>query len=178
MGRVAVAGGRPGWLLLSVALAALSIDQASKALVRATIMPMDSRPLIPGVLYLTHVRNPGAAFGMIPSGRWLFVATSLAVLAGIAVYWFRSRPGRFMGLALGLVMGGAVGNLHDRILVGRVTDFLDVRVIPVFNVADSAIFVGVVLLLWRLLFASGEEEAAPSVDSPGGEGARLPDENA
>ncbi|MBA4370435.1 MAG: signal peptidase II [Coriobacteriaceae bacterium] len=180
MGRVAVAGGRPGWLFLAVAVSALLLDQVSKAVVRASLVPMDSKPLIPGVLYLTHVRNPGAAFGMIPGGRWLFVATSLAVLAGIAVYWFRSEPDRFTGLALGLVTGGAVGNLYDRLAVGRVTDFFDVRVFPVFNIADAAIFIGVVLLLWRLLFARVDEEGTgdravavetPDPDGVGGDGA-------
>lgn len=177
MGRVAVAGGRPNWLLLTVALTALLADQVSKAAVRGSIVPMDSRPLIPGFLYLTHVRNPGAAFGMIPGGRWLFVATSLAVLLGVAVYWFRSSPDRFMGFALGLVTGGAVGNLFDRVSAGLVTDFFDVRVIPVFNVADAAIFCGVVLLLWRLLFESDDEESAdpgavetPEADVASGDG--------
>ncbi len=152
----------------------LAADQASKALVRATLPsdPPQTIRLIPGVLWLTHVRNQGAAFGVMSGRQLLFIATTLAVLAGIAYAW-RRYPQRNAVIvrSLGLVTGGAIGNLIDRVLFGgRVTDFLDVHWFPVFNIADSAIVVGVAVLVIWLLFhedAADEASAGPGADDAG-----------
>jgi signal peptidase II len=107
----------------------------------------------------------GAAFGMFPGYQPLFIATSLIVLVVVAAYWRRTHPAEWpVVVALGLVSGGAVGNLIDRAMLGKVTDFFDVAIIdfPVFNIADSAIFVGVGMLVFWLLFGpqeSGEVES-------------------
>ena len=139
-----------------IAVGAVVLDQATKALVRASFNPGQSVPLIDGVLHLTYIRNYGAAFGLFPGARPLFVATSVFVLMFAAIYWRRARPtGWLEVLALALVCGGAVGNLIDRVALGRVTDFVDVALVnfPVFNVADTAIVVGVGILIAWLLFA-------------------------
>lgn len=159
MGRGQVALRKFGFALLAVAALTVIADQASKAAVRAYLQPSVSVPIVPGIFELSYVRNTGAAFGMMAGQRVLFILTSLAVLAGIAFVWFRYRPRIwYVVLALGLVTGGAVGNLIDRVVVGRVTDFLYVHFWPVFNVADSAIVVGVAILVVWLLFRRDDSE--------------------
>ena len=144
-------------ILLAAALTAV-VDQLSKAAVRASIQPGESIPVVDGLFHLTHVRNTGAAFGLIPGGQAVFIAVAVLVLLGVAVYaWRAPMVTRTAAIALGLVAGGAIGNLIDRVDTGRVTDFLDFQVWPVFNVADSAIFVGTgALVLWTLLASRDE----------------------
>lgn len=171
MGRGRVALRRPAVTLLVTAVLTLAIDQTTKAAVRALLAPARSIAIIPGVFELSYIHNTGAAFGLMAGGRPIFIATSLLVLAGIAYVWFRYRPrGSFVVLALGLVSGGALGNLIDRVVAGQVTDFLYLHYWPVFNVADSAIVVGVAILVLWLLFRPDEEDAAAE-ESVGGGGA-------
>lgn len=154
---------RPLLAFFSTVGAVLLLDQLSKAAVRAWLPLQDSRLLIPGVLYLTHVENTGAAFGVFPGQRAVFITVSLLVVSVITIYVIRQRPrGTIVVLALGLVTAGALGNLLDRTVsiggwhVGHtVTDFLEFGFVrfPVFNVADSAIVVGVTLLVLWLLFS-------------------------
>jgi len=140
------------WL---IALVTVGLDQASKLLVRARMIEGASRELLGGVLNLTFVRNTGAAFGLFPGYQPIFIATSVVVLIVIALYWRRSRPTAWpLVVALGLIAGGAIGNLIDRAFIGRVTDMFEFAFVefPVFNIADSAIIVGVgILILWLLL---------------------------
>ena len=125
--------------------------------------------LVDGVLRLTFVRNTGAAFGLFPGYQPIFIATSCVVLLVIAAYWRRSRPTAWpIVIALGLITGGAVGNLIDRAALGRVTDMFDFTLIdfPVFNVADSAIIVGVaMLILWLLLVPEPQHPAEVSASA-------------
>jgi signal peptidase II len=121
----------------------------TKRLVEAGLAVGESLPIIKDVFHLTRVANPGAAFGLLPDGT-LFLAAVTAVVV-VVILWMGPRlagDSRLLRLALGLELGGAVGNLVDRLRAGLVTDFLDFRVWPVFNVADSAIVVGALLLLW------------------------------
>lgn len=146
--------GKLRYLFLSLAVVVL--DQWSKWMVEAHLPYHTSQPLIPGFFSLTHVRNTGVAFGLFASeggsGSWLLVVLGLLALSAVGVY-FRFTPShdRFLLVALALVVGGAVGNLIDRVTSGAVTDFLDVYTgahhWPAFNVADSAISVGIVLML-------------------------------
>lgn len=148
-------------LALSVALGTLALDQATKLLALARLSPGLPVSLLDGILALTLVMNPGLAFGVLgavpPGWRWAVALLSLAALGGLAVLAFRLLPGGGWpaALALGLIFGGAVGNLIDRWRFGAVVDFIDVywKVYhwPAFNVADSAISVGVGLLALRLL---------------------------
>jgi len=131
-----------------------------------------SIPLLDGVFHLTYVRNAGAAFGLFPGRQSIFMLTSAVVLFVIAAYWRRSRPTAWpVVIGLGLVTGGSIGNLIDRAWLGRVTDLFDFTLIdfPVFNVADTAIIVGVGMLIAWLVFVPEPEsrlESAPAEDEP------------
>jgi len=147
-------------LLAIIAMLVLIADQGSKALIRY-LMPVDtSIALVPGIVHITHVRNPGAAFSLFPDQRLIFLIASIAVIISI-VYYYRRAGGvdRMLTIALGLVLGGATGNLIDRVVSGRVTDFIDFRVWPIFNIADSAIDIGVALLIISM-FSSARKESA------------------
>lgn len=133
--------------LVAVAILVIILDQASKAYIRQAMSVGGSIPIIPGVLHVTHVRNPGGAFGLLPDQKIVFLTISLAIIIFILYYYRRLNvTERLQTLALGLLLGGAVGNIIDRFLLGNVTDFIDFRVWPVFNLADSSIVIGVVLL--------------------------------
>lgn len=148
-------------LLGGYALLALLLDQLSKFWVLTTIPEHKSVPVIPGLLDLVNIRNRGAAFGFLNRSDiewqfWLFLLATLAAVAAI-ILLVRSSPEQpWLFRALGLIMGGALGNLVDRLRFRAVVDFLDIYVgdwhWPAFNVADMAICVGAGLaciLLWR-----------------------------
>lgn len=123
---------------------ALLLDQASKYAVRAGMHVSQSIPLIPRVLHLTYARNTGAAFGILAGKRLFFIIASLMVVAMLLVYSREVKGSPRLQVAFGLMLGGAVGNLVDRILLRWVTDFIDFKIFPpIFNLADSALVVGV-----------------------------------
>ncbi|MEW5933222.1 MAG: signal peptidase II [Bacillota bacterium] len=142
--------GALGWAAL-----VLLLDRVSKLVVARSLAPGESVPVWPGVFHLTHVRNPGAAFGLLPGWDSLLVLLPAAVTV-VAVWVVPTLAGRYPGapVAVGLVVGGALGNLADRVRYGLVTDFLDFRVWPVFNLADAFIVAGAGLLI--LSVARGE----------------------
>jgi len=154
----------------AIVIAVLALDQGAKALVRADIAEGASIPLLSGVFHLTHVRNMGAGFGLFPGRQPVFVLTTTVVLVVIAAYWRRSRPDAWpIVVALGAITGGSIGNAIDRLMLGAVTDFFDFTLIdfPVFNVADSAIVVGVGILIgWLLLVPDPNAETAVASDDP------------
>lgn len=165
--RVSIEVRRPGVVFLAIFSGVVALDQITKALIRGWLATGETYTIWANVFDITHVKNEGAAFGLLPGQRAWFIGTSLVVLAGIAVYWFRERPrSACVVVAMGLVSSGAVGNLIDRSTTGLVTDFIDVfgRHFPVFNVADSALVVGVGLLVVWVLF-SPEPELSPDGDS-------------
>ncbi len=145
---------RPGGFLL-LALLVLVLDQASKAWVMAVFQPYEVVPVL-SVFNLTLVFNEGAAFSFLSNAggwqRWFFVGLASLISLGLLVWLLRLEAGeRLTGLALALILGGALGNLVDRLRLGRVTDFLDFHWQgwhwPAFNLADSAITLGVMLML-------------------------------
>ncbi|MBI3330666.1 MAG: signal peptidase II [Candidatus Omnitrophica bacterium] len=141
------------WLISGLTLAA---DQLTKFVVAAAFHPGESRALLPGVLHLTYIQNTGAAFGLLKGWQLLFIGLSLAVIAWILRQFLAQRPLAATTLwAYALILGGAAGNLIDRLRFGYVVDFIDVRVWPVFNLGDSAITIGVGLLVWRALRKKG-----------------------
>jgi signal peptidase II len=137
------------------------IDQISKAIVRETLALHESVTVVPGLLDFTHVRNTGAAFGFLnatdfPLKNVLFTCIALAALAGVAWYSARlSSEQLLMRIGLALISGGAAGNLIDRAVLGSVVDFVDAYWRSyhfwAFNVADSAITVGVAIMILEML---------------------------
>lgn len=136
-----------------VAASVLAVDQLTKWAVIRFMEIGESIPIWDGVFHLTSHRNRGAAFGILQGQRWLFVLIAALVVIGLAAYLPRVRRDRpLVAVALAFLLGGALGNLVDRIRFGEVVDFLDVRLInyPIFNVADSAIVIAGTLLLWDM----------------------------
>jgi len=138
------------------------LDQATKALVVATIAVYQTIAVIPGFFNLTHIYNPGGAFGFLSGStsglRHLFFLVSSFAAMGLILFLYAKTPPkqRLLELGLSLILGGACGNIIDRIRIGRVIDFLDVYIKdlhwPAFNVADSAITIGIALFVYHLLF--------------------------
>jgi signal peptidase II len=152
---------RPGAFAYVAAVLVIVADQASKAWVLGPFDLPDRGPVpVLPILRLTMVWNRGVSFGLLGGhgdlGRWALVAFEAIVAIALAVWaWRAERP--ILGLALGLVIGGAVGNVIDRARFGAVVDFIDVTALHfpwVFNVADSAINIGVALLIWDALTGS------------------------
>jgi signal peptidase II len=142
---------------LLIGLGVLALDQWTKWLIEAHLPEQTSHEVIPGLLHISHVRNTGVAFGMFANGgrdgsSWWLSLFGLVAL-GLIAFLFHRTPARDRGLlaALSLVLGGAIGNLFDRISSGAVTDFIAVYIgsyrWPDFNVADSAISIGLVVIL-------------------------------
>ena len=138
------------WLAVT-AIVVVALDQITKAVALAALDDGESVRAIDGVLHWTLQRNPGAAFGIFQRAPVLFTVLAIVVAATIVAAVPRVHD-RLNGVALGLVLGGALGNLGDRLFRppgpfrGRVIDFIDFRVWPTFNVADAAVVVGAVLL--------------------------------
>ncbi len=140
-------------MFAAVAVLVFVVDRVTKAVVTANVPYGTEQQVLP-FLWITNTLNSGAAFGVARSGTLLFLLGSIAVSIGLAVYVVRNPIGAGTGLLLGLIMGGTVGNGWDRLRYQTVTDFIAVHFWPVFNVADSAISVGVVLLLLGYLVRS------------------------
>lgn len=161
----------------------LALDQITKTWVVETLAFTDRISVIDGFFYLTHVRNPGAAFSLFADAPAairmpFFIITTLIAIVLIVSFFRKLSPGdRLSALALGLILGGATGNLIDRLVYGEVVDFLHLRLWtgyswPDFNVADSSIVIGVALLVVELFASEGESLSDP----PGSESdaTRLP----
>jgi signal peptidase II len=159
------------WLFLfSTAALTILADQVSKAYVVRHLPPYDSWvPIgfIEPLFKFTHVHNTGASFGMFPQGGSVFLVIAL-IVSLVIVYYYRQIPPQawLTRLALGLQLGGALGNAVDRIRLGYVVDFFHVEHFPVFNVADSSIVIGVCLLALEMLLeewrAARQEKQQPA----------------
>ncbi len=159
----------PFALWIYVALAVVVLDQLSKWAIVQWV-PLYDRIRLLSFLNITHQRNEGAAFSFLADAdgwqRWLFIVLALGISTVIVVWLWRLRASRHLVLSAGLafVLGGAIGNVIDRIRIGYVVDFVQVLIagwpFPSFNVADSAITVGAVLLIVDALFFSGRQQAA------------------
>lgn len=138
---------------LIIASIILSLDQLIKFLVTKNLSLNESYPVIKGVFHLTPVHNTGAAFGILKSQTLLFIFVSLIAVLLIFLNLRKNRSKRLSleNLSLSFILAGAAGNLIDRVSFGYVVDFLDFRVWPVFNLADSAITAGAVLLAWSII---------------------------
>jgi signal peptidase II len=155
-------------LYFLTALVVLLLDRVTKWMVEGHIELHDTIQVIPGFFRLTHVQNRGAAFGLFAESpsEWkvgvLVLFSVIALVVVSALLWRNSHALTMTGSALALILGGAIGNLWDRLLSGHVVDFLDFYVDsyhwPAFNVADSAIVIGAVLLVAEILFKPSTEE--------------------
>lgn len=130
-----------------VAVLVFVLDRITKAVVQAQIPLGTEVPVVDHLVGLTNIRNSGAAFGVAPAAAALFLIASVVVAIGLVVYVVRNPGNAWTDAVLGLILGGTVGNGYDRVVYGTVTDFVNFHFWPVFNVADSAISIGVVLLI-------------------------------
>jgi signal peptidase II len=156
---------QPRRLMLGLAAAVIVVaDRLSKLWIESNVGPMDTLPVVENVFNIVHTRNPGAAFGMLATApeavrKAVLVVGSAVLLCFLLWMWWKetatSKSNSWLAISLTLVVAGAVGNLYDRIVAGEVTDFLQVFIgsyeWPSFNVADSAISVGAVLLLIEMI---------------------------
>lgn len=168
-GRSRGIGRRWPWLLLPAL--ALTLDLASKAWILSRFQPGDVHPVIPGFFNLTLLLNPGAVFGFLSGAPASFRVPFFAVVGAAALLFFgyeflREKTGTLQRIALGLIIGGALGNGYDRVLRGEVVDFLDFVFWGwhywAFNLADSCIVCGAILLAWSML------RPGASADTPAG----------
>jgi len=140
-------------MIFIITLCILCIDQLTKLLASQNLLLNQSQPLIKGIFHLTLIHNRGAAFGILKNQVQLFIF--LSILAVILIYPAlrnnKYKEYSFYNISLALILAGALGNLIDRLRLGYVIDFLDFRIWPVFNVADSAITIGAILLAWSML---------------------------
>ncbi|MDQ6774051.1 MAG: signal peptidase II [Candidatus Dormibacteraeota bacterium] len=141
---VGLNGGRPTFAIVAVTV--FVVDRLTKGAVQGNVAAGTELQLLPGI-WIANAHNSGAAFSFAPSLTPIFLIASVAVAVGMTWYVARNRVGLWAGVCLGLVLGGTVGNGYDRLVHGTVLDFFDVHFWPIFNVADAAISVGVVLLL-------------------------------
>jgi signal peptidase II len=152
-------------LFYLVSIVIVIADQVSKWVVLQNLPLGLSRPALGNFLMLTHTRNTGGAFSLFPAGNSTFVVVAIIAIGALVFAYHRfQKTNLFVSAALGLALGGAIGNLIDRIKYGYVIDFFDLHagtnhtVWPIFNIADSAITVGILLLAVHFLFA---KESAP-----------------
>ena len=149
------------WKMVAVAVAALGADQLTKLLIRANMRIGESWPE-EGFLRLTHGTNTGSAFGLFQD-QTLVLTIASVVAIGFVFLFYRNDGGStwLSWLTSGLILGGALGNLIDRVIAGKVTDFIDVGPWPVFNIADSSIVVGIIVLCASVLLRRDKRADAP-----------------
>ncbi len=147
------------WTGLTIALV-VAVDQATKKLARDGIRPGEEDPVFPA-LKLVNVRNEGVAFGIDAGGKTLIIALIALALLALVLYFARHAAKRLIWLPTGLLVGGALGNIVDRVRDGGVTDFLKIPLWPAFNVADIAITIGVLALVLVLERRDDGERSAP-----------------
>ncbi|MDR3270185.1 MAG: signal peptidase II [Peptococcaceae bacterium] len=149
-----------------VALAVWFIDRALKVWVVGHFVLGESAALIPGFFHVSYILNPGAAFGLLTGHTGLLAILSCAILAGL--FFLQRSWGRGqwrVGLIFGMICGGALGNLYDRLTLGQVVDFIDVQIWPyIFNFADSMIVLGIIGILMDLFVKERRERATGRLD--------------
>jgi len=137
-------------------LAVIAIDQLSKYLAISQLTPYHAVPVIDHLLFFTLAKNPGGAFGILQrNGFWVLIVAAVISLGLLGALLFADLRDGSLKLGLAIIAGGALGNLLDRVRLGYVIDFLDFRVWPVFNLADTAIIIGTGLILLRLIRRAG-----------------------
>lgn len=146
-----------------IAIIIITLDQFTKWLIVKELEIGESIPVIENVLYITSSRNQGAAWGILQNQMWFFYVITVIVVIGIVIYIQKhARNQRLLGIALGLMLGGAMGNFVDRIFHKEVVDFVQTYIgsypFPIFNIADSSLCVGVALLFIHMLFEDKQKK--------------------
>lgn len=146
-----------------IAVFIILLDQVTKWLIVKNMFLGESIPIIDGVLYITSHRNRGAAWGILQGQMWLFYLITIIVIAGIVYYIHKAAKDKWLlGVSLAFMLGGAIGNFIDRVMRKEVVDFIHTYIFsynfPVFNIADSALVIGVVLLMIQMLLEERESK--------------------
>ena len=144
-------GGRNLYFIISILI--LAADIITKYLVQRAMKPYQSIPVLKNIFHITYVQNTGAAFSILKGKTFFFTAVSFIIILAIVFILIKNPiKERVFGIVMAMILGGAVGNLVDRLRYGYVVDFLDFRVWPVFNIADCAIVIGVLILVYLITF--------------------------
>lgn len=143
------------FVFLTVVSIIVGLDRVTKIFFTRTLTMGESWVLLPNILHMTLVHNTGIAFGMFKNQGIVFIIIPVIMIALLLYNFYHykynnEKLSRLYVIAVSLIIAGAIGNLVDRILFGYVIDFIDLRIWPVFNIADSAITIGACLLLWRI----------------------------
>lgn len=144
--------------ILLLVFAVIIIDQLSKYYIETHMMIGMSIPIIQDIFHITYILNPGAAFGLFEHQTIFFVAIAMSMVLG-AMYFYPKIPKQYglLRFGTGLMVGGAVGNVIDRIRTGYVVDFFDFRIWPIFNIADMGIVCGVGCIIFTIIFLYKED---------------------
>lgn len=139
--------------IFSTSLIIIFLDQLTKFLIKQNFQLNQSLPIIKDILHITYITNTGSAFGLLKGFNLIFIAFSIIVIIAIFYFFKKIKENEsLLQFSVGMLLGGTIGNLIDRLLQGAVTDFIDFRIWPVFNLADSAVTISVailIILLWR-----------------------------
>ena len=145
--------------VLAIVFFLILADQAIKFLVVSYMKLGESIPVLAGIFHITYIENPGAAFGLFANQRVMFIVAAALVISAACLMYRRLMSEKvIVRWGVALLLGGAAGNLIDRVRIGCVIDFLDFRIWPVFNIADIGICIGVALLMYALLFDKEKEK--------------------
>ena len=145
--------------VLAIVFFLILADQAIKFLVVSLMELGESIPVFAGIFHITYIENPGAAFGLFANQRLVLIVAGILVIAAACLMYRRLMSEKaIIRWGVALLLGGAVGNLIDRLRIGGVIDFLDFRIWPVFNIADIGICVGVALLMYALIYDTEKEK--------------------
>lgn len=145
-------------LCLFIVILTILFDQIIKYIVATNMFVGQSIPLISNVLHLTYILNAGAAFGILANQRVFFIVIAV-LLAGVIIYFRHQilKLHKILQIGIALLLGGAIGNMIDRIFIGKVVDYIDFRIWPIFNLADIAIVLGCFIIIYKLLFTTEQE---------------------
>lgn len=144
-----------------IILASLAIDRVSKLFILGKMQLGESLTVINNFFHITYWENKGAAWGIFQNGRW-YLITLTSIITLVLIFLLIKSKNKVFSIALSLIIGGALGNLYDRVIRGSVTDFLDFKIFgydfPIFNVADMSVVIGTFILTYYLLFVYDERE--------------------
>lgn len=173
----------------AVIIVTVFLDQLTKYLTVLHLKPIDTHPIIEDILHLTYVENTGAAFGMMKNARWIFMITSTVAIIGILAYMIyrtyikKDKMHWMEAMSLSLIVGGGIGNMIDRTVLGYVVDMIDCRFInfAVFNVADSFVCIGAGVMILYIAVLTAKEYKVTKIAKAAGEADasdEIPDETA